>query len=59
MDEENKEKLKGRHVIVTDAKSIIEVPYEVEYYSYGVTIRKDGSVDTLGCSGTATIILKK
>lgn len=59
MDEDNKEKLKGRHVIVTDAKSIIEVPYEVEYYSYGVTIRKDGSVDTLGCSGTATIILKK
>ena len=59
MDEGNKEKLKGRHVNVTDAKSIIEVPYEVEYYSYGVTIRKDGSVDTLGCSGTATIILKK
>jgi len=59
MDEENKTKLKSRHVIVTDAKSIIEVPYEVEYYSYGVTIRKDGSVDTLGCSGTATIIMKK
>lgn len=59
MDEVNKAKLRGRHVIITDAKTIIEVPYEVEYYSYGVTLRKDGSVDTLGCSQTATIVLKK
>ena len=33
------------HVIIADAESVIYPPYKVMYYSEGVTIREDGSID--------------
>ena len=59
MDEENKQKYQQRHIILTDAKTIIHVPYDVLYCSIGVKRLRDGSVDTSDCEGTAVILMKK
>lgn len=59
LDESSKAKLKGKHVIVTDVKTRIVVPSEVLYYSEGVKLQKDGSVDTSECDDRVVLVLKK
>ncbi len=59
LDEPGRVKYRTKHVVVTDAKALIHLPEEVLYCSHGVTILKDGSVDTTGCEDTAVILLKK
>ena len=59
LDEVNKVKYRTKHVLVTDVKSVIHLPYEVLYYGPGVKVLKDGSIDTTGCEDAAVVILKK
>lgn len=59
LDEANAAKYGVNHVIVTDAKNLIRLPFGVLFYSEGVEILPDGSADTRGCTDTAIIVLKK
>ena len=59
LDDANETKLHAKHVLITDAKTIIHLPYDALYYSHGVTVQKDGSIDTTKCEDVAVIILKK
>ena len=59
LDDAAKAKYKERHVIVTDVKTLIHTPYAAQYYSYGVKVLEDGTIDTTGCEDTAIILLKK
>ena len=50
------------HVIIADAESVIYPPYKVMYYSEGVTIREDGSIDPVAPADKnqkIVLILKK
>ena len=59
LDEGNQKQLEGRHILVTDAATKINLPYEVAYYSEGVQLLEDGSVDTSQCEEPAVLLLKK
>ena len=59
LDEENQKKMAGRHILVTDAATKINLPYGVAYYSEGVQLMEDGSVDTSQCKDPAVLLLKK
>ena len=59
MDAENKSKYAKKHVVVTDAKTVLHLPCEVLCFSSGVVLREDGSVDLTACQDTAVIVLKK
>ena len=59
LDEATKEKLKTRHVLVTDAKTLISLPSDAQYYSHDVKIPEGGMADTTGCEDVAVILLKK
>lgn len=59
LDEATKEKMKSRHVLVTDVKTLIGLPYDAQYYSHDVKILEDGTADTTGCEDVAVILLKK
>ena len=59
LDEATKEKLKTRHVLVTDVKTLISLPFDAQYYSHDVKIQEDGTADTTGCGDAAVILLKK
>lgn len=59
LDETNQKKLGNRHVLVTEAAARISLPYEVVYYSDGVQLLEDGSVDTSQCTEPAVLLLKK
>lgn len=59
LDERTQEQLAGKHVIVTNSKTVFHPPYQVLYYSEGVKILGDGSVDTTACVDKAILILKK
>ena len=59
LDDTHIKKLKRKHVIITDSKTVIRPAYDVLYYSEGVVIRDDGAADTSQCEGLAVIILKK
>lgn len=58
LDEKNREKLKGKHVIVTEARTKISLPGEALYCSDGVKILPDGTADTSGCDSPAVMLLK-
>lgn len=58
LDEENREKLKGKHVIVTEARTRICLPKEALYCSDGVRVLPDGIADTSGCDSPAVMLLK-
>ncbi|MCR5458822.1 MAG: hypothetical protein K6F51_02885 [Acetatifactor sp.] len=59
LDEATKEKMKTRHVLVTDAKTLISLPYDAQYYSHDVKMLENGTADTTGCEDVAVILLKK
>lgn len=59
LDEINKVKYRTKHVLITDVKSVIHLPFEVLYYGPGVVLNKDGSIDTTACEDAAVVILKK
>ena len=59
LDEPTKVKLRTKHVVVTDAKTVIHLPSSVLYCTKGVQFRKDGSVDTTACEDTVILILAK
>ena len=59
LDQPTQVKLRAKHILVTDAKTVIQLPYEPLYYNSGVKVLKDGKIDTTACTDTAIIILKK
>lgn len=59
LDEENQKKMAGRHILVTETAAKIHLPYGVAYYSEGVQLMEDGSVDTSECREPAVLLLKK
>lgn len=59
MNEANQKKYASRHVIVTDVKTVIHLPYKVFCFSPGVKLLQDGSVDLSECQETAIILLEK
>lgn len=59
MDAENKSKYAKKHVVVTNAKTVLHLPYEVLCFSAGVVLGEDGSVDLTNCQDMAVIVLKK
>ena len=59
LDEKTVARLGGNHVIVTDCKNKIYLPYDLLYYSEGVEILGDGTVDTTKCEYAAILVMKK
>ena len=59
LDEKNRSRLSGNHVIVTSSRTIIRPPYDVLWYSDGVELLEDGSVDARDCTDTVVLLLKK
>lgn len=58
--EEQWEKALGKkHMIITDAKTVIYCPYGVSFVSDGAVYREDGSVDTTQAEGKVFILMKK
>ena len=51
--------MKTRHVLVTDAKTLISLPSDAQYYSHDVKIPEGGMADTTECEDVAVILLKK
>lgn len=59
LDEKNRTRFSGNHVIVTSSKTVIRPPYDVLWYCDGVEILEDESVNAANCTDTVVLLLKK
>ena len=59
LDEKTVAKIADNHVVVTDAKNVIWLPFDLLYYSEGVQVLSDGCVDTTKCTDMVILVMKK
>ena len=59
IDDDAVKKHGTKHVLITNAKTVIHLPHDVLYYGSGAMLQKDGSVDLRASSDEVIMILSK